>query len=337
MVGVQKTSNRSKGAGQLMIAVVLIAIAAGVASALMFASIISGALASLLQFYLAPLPLMVAAMGWGPLAALLGGVFATIGLGAMFGASYMGAFALTIALPAWWLGHLALLARPVSNDPQLANIAPALDWYPVGRILMWSALFATITTFGALLTLGSDAAGIESGLRRGLEIVIGNRMSDSPQGERTRVLDILISIAPGAATIIAIVTLTFNLWLAAKITAMSGRLRRPWPDLRATMLPRTALAALAAAIALCFAGGLIAVAAQVAASALMMLYAMTGFATLHTLMQTFSGRSFVLGSVYAATVFIGWPLIGMVSLGLADAIFGIRQSYWLRRGPPAST
>jgi len=43
-----------------MIAIILIAVAAGSASALMFASIISGALISLLLFYLAPLPLMVA-------------------------------------------------------------------------------------------------------------------------------------------------------------------------------------------------------------------------------------------------------------------------------------
>ena len=49
-----------------MIAILLIALAAGCASALMFASIISGALISVLLFYLAPLPLMVAALGMGP-------------------------------------------------------------------------------------------------------------------------------------------------------------------------------------------------------------------------------------------------------------------------------
>ena len=63
-----------------MIAIVLIALAAGCASALMFASIVSGALISLLLFYLAPLPLMVAALGWGPLSATLGGIAASIGL-----------------------------------------------------------------------------------------------------------------------------------------------------------------------------------------------------------------------------------------------------------------
>ncbi|MES2166051.1 MAG: hypothetical protein V4458_03295, partial [Pseudomonadota bacterium] len=103
----------------------LIALAAGLASATMFASIISGALMSLVLFYLAPLPLMVAALGWGSATALIGGVIAALGLGAIFGIPYMAAFALTVALPAWWLGHLTLLARPVSNDPQLANMAPA--------------------------------------------------------------------------------------------------------------------------------------------------------------------------------------------------------------------
>src|SRR6266567_4979075 len=82
--GSHKTSNRSKGAGQLMMTIALIALAAGAASALMFASIISGALISLVLFYLAPLPLMVAAIGWGPLGAAIGGIAAAIGLSALF-------------------------------------------------------------------------------------------------------------------------------------------------------------------------------------------------------------------------------------------------------------
>src|SRR5476651_2705888 len=139
MVGApQRASNRSKGAGQLMIAVLLIALAAGCASALMFASIISGALISLVLFYLAPLPLMMAALGWGPLCATIGGIAAASCLGAMFGIPYCIAFAVMVALPAWWLGHLALLGRPVTGGVSPGNgaapVAPDLEWYPVGRI-----------------------------------------------------------------------------------------------------------------------------------------------------------------------------------------------------------
>src|SRR3954469_18000940 len=164
MVGVEATSNRSKGAGQLMIVIILIALAAGTASALMFASIISGALISLLLFYLAPLPLMVAALGWGPLAATVGGIAAATGLGAIFGLPYCLAFVLTVALPAWWLGHLALLGRAAPAAAAGANgagpVVPAIEWYPIGRILLWTAGFAALTTIAALFTLGSDAATI---------------------------------------------------------------------------------------------------------------------------------------------------------------------------------
>src|SRR3954449_3110268 len=143
MVGVLKTSNRSKGAGQLMMTIIPIALVAGAASALMFASIVSGALTSLLLFYLAPLPLMVAALGWGPLSAGIGGLAAAIGLGAIFGLPYCLAFVLTVAVPACWLGHLALLGRPVATAPSASNgaarPAPVLEWYPLGRILLWTA------------------------------------------------------------------------------------------------------------------------------------------------------------------------------------------------------
>jgi len=313
---------------------ILIAVAAGLASALMFASIVSGALISIVLFYLAPLPLMVAALGWGAASALIGGIVAALGLGAIFGFPYMAAFGLTIALPAWWLGYLTLLARPVSNDPQLANLAPALDWYPTGRILVWTAAFATLTTVSALLTLGTDAETINSALRRGLLRIIGGRGTATPAGESERVVDALVAVAPGVATIIAMITLTLNLWLAAKITTTSGRLMRPWPDLRTTTLPKTVLGSLLVAVVLCFTGGLLAMIAQIVCAALLMAYAFTGFAVLHTVTQAFSGRAFVLGAAYAGTLFIGWPLIGMIGLGLADAVLGIRQAYWNRRGPP---
>ena len=258
-----------------MIAIILIALAAGCASALMFASIISGALISLLLFYLAPLPLMVAALGWGPIAATIGGIVAASGLGAIFGLPYCIAFAITVALPAWWLGHLALLGRPVA-DPAAGNgaapAAPQLEWYPVGRILLWIAGFAALTTIAAMLTLGTDAETITSSLRRGLSRILGARDAAS-SGDIERWVAALAIIAPAAATIVAMMTLTLNLWLAGKITATSGRLHRPWPDLKSAELPPMTLVALCVALAFCFVGGLVAMFAQIATTALMMAYA----------------------------------------------------------------
>src|SRR4051812_15724050 len=194
-----------------MMTIVFIAVVAGCASALMFASIISGALISLVLFYLAPLPLMVTALGWGPLGATIGGIAAAIGLGAIFGLPYCIAFVLTVALPAWWLGRLALLGRPVAGVVAAGNgaapVAPALEWYPVGRILLWAASFAALTTVAALLTLGSDAATITGALRHGLLRIMGRRNS-APSAETEHFIDAMVAIAPAAAAIVAMMTLT---------------------------------------------------------------------------------------------------------------------------------
>ena len=315
-----------------MIALILIGIAAGCASALMFASIISGALISLLLFYLAPLPLMVAAIGWGPLAAAIGGCAAAGSLGIIFGLNYCIAFAVVFALPAWWLGHLALLGRPTAgpSSPDAAPDIPDLEWYPVGRILVWIAVFATLTTFGVMLTLGSDPAAMTETLKRGLDQLL----AASGVTAEDQVVDALIAIMPICAIIGVFVVLALNLWLAAKIAATSGRLRRPWPDLMSTALPPFTLPALCVAIALCFTGGLIALLAKLVTSALMMAYAFAGFAVLHTLTMALKSRVFWLGSAYAIVVLFMWPVLAMVALGLADAVFGFRARYLRSRPPP---
>jgi hypothetical protein len=320
-----------------MIAIVFIAIAAGCASALMFASIVSGALISLLLFYLAPLPLMVAALGWGPLCAIFGGIAAAIGLGTIFGLPYCIAFAVTVALPAWWLGHLALLGRPIDPGVAAGNgaspVAPDLEWYPVGRILLWIAGFAALTTMAALLTLGTDAATITDTLRRGLLRIIGHSEAGST-GDIEQRIDALVVIAPAAAVMVAMLTLTLNLWLAAKVTATSGRLHRPWPDLKSAALPPMTLAALCVALAFCFSGGLPAMLAQIISAVLMMAYTLTGFAVLHTLTLALKNRTLWLCCAYAVVVVVVWPVLAMVALGIADALFGLRQRFLQKRPPP---
>ena len=321
-----------------MIAIVLIAIAAGSASALMFASIVSGALISLLLLYFAPLPLMVAALGWGPLAATIGGIMAATGLGAVFGLSFCVAFAVMMALPAWWLGHLALLGRPPANAVPAGNgaapVPPTLEWYPIGRLLLWIGALAVLITMTTLLTFGTDAITITETMRAGLLQMLGPRVAASGDEIRQRI-DALVMIAPAAGTNSTMAMLTLNLWLAARITVTSGRLHRPWPVLKSTELPPMTLAALSAAIGFCFAGGLLALLAQAITAALLMAYALTGLAVLHTLTLGLKSRALWLSCTYAVLVVSGgWLLITMVILGLADAIFGLRQRYLQGRPPP---
>jgi hypothetical protein len=193
-----------------MIATISIALAAGLASALMFASITSGAPISLLLINLAPLPLMVVGLAWGELGAAVGGIAAMLAIASLFGVPYSLAFVIANALPAWWLGHLVLLGRPIAKDATSATPDEALEWYPVGRILLWIVIFATIITAATLLTMGSDGPTIQSTIRKGLLDLMesaGLTLSDAT-------MDALVMIAPIGAEIGAVVMLTLNLWLA---------------------------------------------------------------------------------------------------------------------------
>ena len=62
-----------------MIQIVLVGLGAGAAAALLFASVVSGSLAAVFLFYLAPLPIMIAALGWSHIAGLIAAAIAEIG------------------------------------------------------------------------------------------------------------------------------------------------------------------------------------------------------------------------------------------------------------------
>src|SRR3954469_21063921 len=130
----------ARRAGQLaMIQIFLIGTGAGATSALLFASIISGSPLAFVLANLAQLPIMLAAIGWTHVAALLAILVAAAGLALATSGSIAFAFLLGIGLPAWWIGYLALLARPVAGPGQ-----PAVEWYPVGRIVVWTAIGAAL-------------------------------------------------------------------------------------------------------------------------------------------------------------------------------------------------
>ena len=143
--------------------VFLIGIGAGAATALLFASVASGSPLSVLLFYLAPLPILLAALGWSHWAALIAALFASAGLAAVFSSYFFLAFLIGVGLPAWWLGYLALLARPVEGAPD------GLEWYPVGHLVVWAAILGASVVIAGMLHFGTDEESFRASLRSFLE------------------------------------------------------------------------------------------------------------------------------------------------------------------------
>lgn len=320
-----------------MVQIALIGLGAGSASALLFASVASGSLISILLFYLAPLPILIAAIGWSHWAALIAAVAAAIGLAVALDSFFFLAFLLGVGLPAWWLGYLALLARPVTGGTS------DLDWFPIGRLVLWAAVLGTLVVVAAIPVLGTDADSFHASLRRGFEVIL-QRQSDGAAGKPgdsqanyQRVLDLLVIIVPPAAAVLSTLVNVVNLWLAGRVVQMSGRLRRPWPDLSALRLPPRTPLLLGLAVAGTFLPGLAGIIAGVLAATLLMAYAVAGFAVLHAITRATATRGLVLAGTYTAVIILGWPVLLMTLFGLVDAFIDLRARAARKGGPPRLT
>jgi hypothetical protein len=323
-----------------MVQIVLIGLSAGAATALLFASVASGSPLSVLLFYLAPLPILIAGLGWSHWAALLAAIFASASLAAVFGAFFFIAFLLGVGLPAWWLGYLALLARPATNGS-----GDGLEWYPVGHLVVWAAMVGALVVIAAMLNFGTDEDTFRSTLRSGLERML--RVADRlpagaparvpPASEPNRLIEFLVQALPPAAGVLATVTNVVNLWLADRIVKISGRMRRPPSELSAMRFPTYAPMLTAIAVAVSFLPGILGIAGGVLAASLVMAYGILGFAVLHAITRGMTSRPLVLGGVYASVLIIGWPVLAMTALGLADTAFDLRSRAAQRRGGPPRT
>jgi hypothetical protein len=148
-------------------------------------------------------------------------------------------------------------------------------------------------------------------------------------------IDLLVIAVPPAAAVFSTITNLLNLWLAARIVKVSGRLSRPWPDLTALTLPPATAGLLAIAIGASFLPDLFGILSGACAASLVMIFAILGFAVLHCVTRGLSARAVVLAGVYAAAVVLGWPLLLLSIVGLAETMFNIRLRIARGRGPPS--
>jgi hypothetical protein len=316
-----------------MMQIGLIGLAAGAASALLFASIASGVPLSLALANLAQLPIMLAAIGWTHYAAIVAVLFASAGLALLLGGTVAAAFLIGIGLPAWWIGYLALLARPAPGaDPA------SIEWYPVGRIVVWTAIAAAVVVLVSMLRHGFDAASIEAGVRRESERILRVlaallRLPSIKDPER--LLDVLVPVVPPIKAIGLTMTTLLNLWLAALIVRVSGRLKRPWPAIAQMTFPPFAPTVLAIAVAGTFLPDLIGLAGRVFTASLLLAYALLGFAVMHAITTGIGGRHFMLAGLYLTVGLFGWPIVLMALVGLVETMLALRARHAARRRPPA--
>jgi len=306
----------------------------GLVSAALFASAATATSLAGLLFYLAPLPLCLAGLGWGGMVALLSALTGTVVIAASLGAATAAVFALSIAAPTALLAHLALLSRPAAT-PNGQVVGP-LEWYPPGRIVGWAALIAGLLAGILVLTIGYDQEAYRDTIRQILEHSTLKELDHNgtvfTEEAIASLSSVLARALPAAFAIIWFTITLFNLWIAALIVDASGRALRPWPDLRGFELPNALVPLFAGALAASFLPGLPGLLATGLAGALLFAYVLQGLAVIHLYSQGLPFRAVLLTAVYLGILLLGWVALVVAILGLAEPLLGLR-----RRGQPPTS
>ena len=319
--------------------VFLIGLGAGAASALLFASIVSGNVLAILLFYLAALPIMLAAIAWSHMAGLVAVVFGVLSLAAALNFWIAFVYLAAVATPAYVLAYMSMLGREVA--PANGSAAPEMEWYPVGRIILWAALIAFALVTVVILQFGTSFDEYQKTIRAAFETALKMQAripADQPLKlpgiqNPEQFLNTLVAIMPPAAAVLWMLTSVINLWLAGRVARVSGKLRRPWPDLTAISLPLAAAIFLAVALVISFISGMAGFVAAIAVVVFMVAYAMVGFSVLHAITRGVGSRTWILAGAWVGVVLFGWPLLLIALFGIADSIFDLRGKVAARKPP----
>lgn len=306
----------------------LIGLGAGLASALLYASAASGSVLAIVLFYVAPLPILLAGLGWRHHAGLVGAITAAVCLGAALGPTAGLFHAAAVGLPSWWLAYLGLLARPGATEAQT-------EWYPIGRLVLWCAVIGAVLVALSIPLVATSLDEYRGALKAMFERVFDSARPGAPQmpgGEnQAAIIDLMTWLLPIMAASLWTVSSIFNLWLAGRITRASGRLVRPWPFIPAITYPKTATfgflgASLGGAVLPDLAG----LVADLFAATFLVAFALLGLAVLHVTTRALPTRGFILFGVYALLLIQPWVGVFLAALGVAEQTVGVRKRF----GPP---
>jgi hypothetical protein len=313
---------------------ILIGIAAGIASALMFLAPFGGTLLAFPLFALTGLPIAIGGLGWGLTASATAA--ATAALLIMAATSIWGAivFLLLFAGPVIWVVRLALMWR---ETPGENGAAPVREWYPLGAMLAHLAVGVAIGVVIVGVLVGYNPESLVGEVTNALLAWFNSVESASAPptaAELEPFVRFNIAAMPFTITALLVFVLVFDLWLAALIARASGRLERPRDRMWGVVLPGWALAVAAGALLLGIVPGVPGEIARVAAGGFIAAAALAGLAVLHALTAGMTGRAAALGIAYALLVLSGLPLFIFALLAVAEHFLGLRARRF--KGVPPS-
>ena len=276
-----------------MINPIVIGIVAGLAACVLQAAILQPSPMTALLFYLSPLPIFVAGLGWGVPAALTAAVTGGLLLLSLAGMATSITFLASAGATPTALVWLALKNRQASGVSEEGEAeSQGLQWYPEGRIVLWVAVIAACLTSAAILFMARDVETFRAQAAELFNQIMAPRIESLPDAEKQdfqEVVRVMVTALPLIATGVWVAISFVNFRLACAILSGLKMGLRPLASFGAMRFPRKAALFLPLAFAASFLPGNLGFVGSLFAAAALTAFALLGIAVAHGL-PGFRGR-----------------------------------------------
>lgn len=301
-----------------------VSILGGLAAAAIAAVVTRGGFGGLLFAHLAPLPLVIVALGFGVSHGATAALIATVIL-SFYAHPVIGmAYALLVAGPAWLGAYVASGAPRGRRDLVVANVSSWACLAPAALLAAAVILWLVVAT----ISFGSLDEALNP-IRARAFLLLDAMVKDKELSDKINPTELSGSVARAVPAFLAGYALFIhvaNLWMGAFIARASALLTRPWPDIAMDFrLPRAVVAAFVAGLALTFFDGPSGAIGLVLITTTGTLLAMQGLAVVHVLVRGSKSSAIVLAVLYFMLGLLGWPIVPLAVLGGADTIFNYRD------------
>jgi len=303
-----------------------IALGAGIVATVVFLSATTGpTIARLLLLAAVTLPIALAGYSYNAATGFAAAAAGTLLIVALTTLPAGLAFALTLAFPAAIIVYLTLLHRESTDGES--------EWYPIGRVIVATALMSATIVAAGLLIAGTTSDGLHTAVRASIDTMVKSGFGGLPGGgslseaDLVRATDIMTQILPGASAAFWMLCILTCQWIAARVALASGQLTRPWPDLAAFSLPVGTPLILSAAIAATLVlEGMPRIIVTGYVGALYAIYVLMGLAIVHYVSRGAFWRGPALSALYVLLiVFNSGASLLLALLALADSFIPIRR------------
>ena len=303
---------------------ILTALAAGLASAVLYLSMRTGTPGALLLAYLSSFPLLFAGLSAGWVWSVVAGITALAGIAAGASALMALLFGLMMVVPAVLIARQGTLSRP--------GTAPGVvEWYPSGLLLSWLTGYALAGLAGVAFALSGQDGGMVGVTGRYLESALRLMAPEQAGTEFGTVVTAAARYLPGMMGAVWIAVIVANAALAQALLVRLGWNRRPSPAYSAVEVPRALLAPLAFCAVLSLMSGQLGAVGLNGMIIAAMPFMFQGLAVAHALLRGRVGRGPILAVVYLSIVLMSWPAILFVGLGIIEQWVQLRRRH---AGPP---